>query len=804
MLRRDCTVLPNLFGRRNNVSPSRMIQFGSNRLERNPIILQGENHFSHFVLPLILFREEEQMSNDLTEWQKKADKILNLLQSDASNRQQAITLLDALADGIAADGAGPAFTPLFSRADTIGATFGWMQDLLDDMYWSARREFESEKIFWPLYDIMLRVYPDKAMNLPPTMAVGKCKELPGFLTKPNSVQNVVIVDEDTSLARLHKLHDVVSVSFNMSFWNFDRLNWSEVDFDALASGNGELRLLGPERNTLVYEDANGTRSVRIATGIFLQYESYSLDAHPNLQVVNAELFQITEVWGQKTLYDFLDLGLVHLYLSGDASLTIAERLTSIHLQTNVAGWDDIKGDLFGDLFQDSEFPKLTAITGVLGYNYTPQTTLVVSSKMLNNMPSLTMVYINTSTEGWNVVFKECDDVIHPLSVVVVDEAEQNIFYLFEESIDKTLKERLTSISIGCGDEDFLKGSNGAQKEFIMNASYVHLFYTDGNLSMIRHFTNLKDFHVEQDSYLLTQTLNQSLTAEARQIVSEMGDTPDEIRQRTSRASTPSVSAVSGIRVASTSELMFYYGGTEPYTVTAVLLAAFGKHFREQSFPEDFVSWVKEKGMVRVGRNCIWVNDTGVVRMKAYGTWGSTYLNHVKTYGGTLNLERLLFGLPQGVSNLLPLSMKSMRYNDPAIPVADLLTVSNFMELHVEIPVDVEDVCNLHTLEVLYLNDLGLTELPESIGNMKQLRELHLWGNELKTLPDSVRKLKNLRLINISGNDFSTIPKELLSLPNLQRVIWRGGTEEWERMSDLDPAFAKRVEDGEVALHDADL
>ena len=53
-------------------------------------------------------------------------------------------------------------------------------------------------------------------------------------------------------------------------------------------------------------------------------------------------------------------------------------------------------------------------------------------------------------------------------------------------------------------------------------------------------------------------------------------------------------------------------------------------------------------------------------MKAYATWGPRYLDNVKTFGGTLNLERILFGLPQGVDNILPLSMKSIRYNDPAI------------------------------------------------------------------------------------------------------------------------------------------
>ena len=65
-----------------------------------------EKSFLTFLLPLILFKEEEQMSIDLTEWQERADKIFGLLKGDASTRQQATSLLDSLADLIHSAGAG--------------------------------------------------------------------------------------------------------------------------------------------------------------------------------------------------------------------------------------------------------------------------------------------------------------------------------------------------------------------------------------------------------------------------------------------------------------------------------------------------------------------------------------------------------------------------------------------------------------------------------------------------------------------------------------------------------------------------
>ena len=342
------------------------------------------------------------------------------------------------------------------------------------------------------------------------------------------------------------------------------------------------------------------------------------------------------------------------------------------------------------------------------------------------------------------------------------------------------------------------------QSFISNVAFLHLFQTGGNLSMIRNFSNLKDFHVELDPYQMSQKMKVFLSTQTKQAIDQMGEISQELQSMVRLIPRPSKSKMGCARLMSLSDLEMYYDGQEPYTATEVLQNRLVKHAQDQSFPEDFVSWVKSKGMVRVGRNCLWMNSEGIIRVKAYQTWGEYYLNHVKTYGGTLNLERVVFGLPQGVSTLFPMTMKSIRYNDAAVSLAELRTVSNLMELRVEIPINVEDICNLNNLEVLYLNDLGLTSLPDSLGNLASLKELHLWGNELKTLPDSVRKLKNLRLINISGNDLTTIPKALLSLPNIQRVIWRGGTQEWERMTEVKSAFAKRVEDGEIVLHDADL
>lgn len=65
-----------------------------------------------------------------------------------------------------------------------------------------------------------------------------------------------------------------------------------------------------------------------------------------------------------------------------------------------------------------------------------------------------------------------------------------------------------------------------------------------------------------------------------------------------------------------------------------------------------------------------------------------------------------------------------------------------------LPRDTEELCNL---DALYLNDLKLTYLPDSIGNLSQLTELYVGDNQLTHLPDSIGNLTNLRELNIHDN-----------------------------------------------------
>ncbi len=81
----------------------------------------------------------------------------------------------------------------------------------------------------------------------------------------------------------------------------------------------------------------------------------------------------------------------------------------------------------------------------------------------------------------------------------------------------------------------------------------------------------------------------------------------------------------------------------------------------------------------------------------------------------------------------------------------------------------ESIGGLSQLHVLDLSRNRLTELPESLGSLAQLQELDLGINRLTALPDSVGNLTRLRELKLSRNSLTTLPESLGSLSQLQAL-----------------------------------
>ena len=70
----------------------------------------------------------------------------------------------------------------------------------------------------------------------------------------------------------------------------------------------------------------------------------------------------------------------------------------------------------------------------------------------------------------------------------------------------------------------------------------------------------------------------------------------------------------------------------------------------------------------------------------------------------------------------------------------------------------DDALSLTQLEVLYLTDHSIPEIPGEIIQLKNLKSLSLAGNDLTKLPEEIYQMKSLKEIILFDNPFS--PEEL--------------------------------------------
>lgn len=157
------------------------------------------------------------------------------------------------------------------------------------------------------------------------------------------------------------------------------------------------------------------------------------------------------------------------------------------------------------------------------------------------------------------------------------------------------------------------------------------------------------------------------------------------------------------------------------------------------------------------------------------------------YGRLTNLRTLDLGHNQltAVPDLSALEQLEILYLHenalrelPALPRS--LTYLNISEN----PLATIVLGELPALIELRMLDLGLSTFPAA--TLPALRELHLRRNAFTSIPEVVRSFRELRLLDLRANQLTSVPDWIVELPRLEKLDLR-----WNEVYDPPPGLLER-------------
>ena len=128
----------------------------------------------------------------------------------------------------------------------------------------------------------------------------------------------------------------------------------------------------------------------------------------------------------------------------------------------------------------------------------------------------------------------------------------------------------------------------------------------------------------------------------------------------------------------------------------------------------------------------------------------------------------IFIIPNKLSKLYCLKRLDLSYNNIG-SIKSLPRLSSLIHLDLSdnsfsyLP----DRLGFKNLELLYLNNNKLKELPASIGKLRKLKELSVRGNSLSVITTRIAYLKKLEYLDLSDNNLSELPKQIRRLRKLK-------------------------------------
>ena len=180
-------------------------------------------------------------------------------------------------------------------------------------------------------------------------------------------------------------------------------------------------------------------------------------------------------------------------------------------------------------------------------------------------------------------------------------------------------------------------------------------------------------------------------------------------------------------------------------------------------PEHVVVEVKSEETGEVVRKIVYVTDVnGTKTLDLYSGWNPDSQQH------KLPIKEL----PLKVCQLVTLERLWVSHNKLSTLPSQIEQMFTLREVYLHknsfehIPTS---LCNLPSLEILWLNCNKIKNIPPEIASLKSLRRLHLDTNFIKELPDSLCQLDCLEVLYLNENTIHTISEKIGMMKGLKRL-----------------------------------
>ena len=147
------------------------------------------------------------------------------------------------------------------------------------------------------------------------------------------------------------------------------------------------------------------------------------------------------------------------------------------------------------------------------------------------------------------------------------------------------------------------------------------------------------------------------------------------------------------------------------------------------------------------------------------------LTNVETVCKIKSLEMLFLNknkisvIPDSISNLKNLKYLYLSENNISSLPDEIIKCNELIQLYLleNFFTNIETICKIKSLEMLFLDKNQILEIPDTICNLENLKYLYLSENKIKTLPTNIKNCKKLRGLNLRSNKISQISIKLFSL-----------------------------------------